>query len=56
MSLIAQAYLRHRPITDAAELRRIVAAIARMAPSDAQVRALESLGRHYVSDREILDT
>ena len=23
--------------------------------SDAQVRALEALGRHYVSDREILD-
>lgn len=52
---IAQAYLRHRPITDAAELRRIAAAIAGMSPSDAQVRALESLGRHYVADRAILD-
>jgi hypothetical protein len=52
---IAQAYLRHRPITDAAELRRVAAAIARMSPSDAQVRALESLGRHYVADRAILD-
>jgi len=51
---IAQAYLRHRPITDAAELRRVAASIARMQPSHAQVRALESLGRHYVSDREIL--
>lgn len=52
---IAQAYLRHRPITDAAELRQMAAAIVRMAPSDAQVRALESLGRHYVADRSILD-
>lgn len=51
---IAQAYLRHRPITDAAELRRVASDIARMRPSDAQVRALEALGRHYVSDRDIL--
>ena len=52
---IAQAYLRHRPVTDAGELRRVAAGIVRMPASDAQVRALESLGRHYVSDREILD-
>jgi hypothetical protein len=52
---IAQAYLRHRPVTDASELRRVADSIARMPPSDAQVRALEALGRHYVSDREILD-
>jgi hypothetical protein len=52
---IAQTYQRHRPVTDAGELRRIAAAIVRMPVSDAQVRALESLGRHYVSDREILD-
>ena len=52
---IAQTYLRHRPVTDAGELRRVAAAIVRMPGSDAQVRALESLGRHYVSDREILD-
>ncbi len=51
---IAQAYLRHRPITDAAELRRVAAAIVGMKPSDAQVRALESLGRHYLADRGIL--
>jgi hypothetical protein len=53
---ITQAYLRHRPITDAAELRRLAAGIARMPPSEAQVRALESLARHYVSDREVLAT
>ena len=52
---IAQAYLRHRPINDAAELQRRAQSIARMPASDAQVRALEALGRHYVSDREILD-
>jgi hypothetical protein len=52
---IAQAYLRHRPITDAAELRRVAAAITRMEPSDAQVRALEVLARHYVADRDVLD-
>ncbi len=53
--VIAQAYLRHRPITDAAELRSVITGIAGMAPGDAQVRALESLGRHYLSDREALD-
>ena len=53
---IAQAYLRHRPITDSAELRRVAADIADMDPSEAQVRALETLGRHYVSDREVVDT
>ena len=52
---MAQAYLRHRPITDEAELRSVVAGIAGMAPGDAQVRALESLGRHYLSDSEALD-
>jgi hypothetical protein len=52
---IAQAYLRHQPVTDAGELRRVAAGIVRMLASEAQVRALESLGRHYVSDREILD-
>ena len=52
---IAQAYLRHRPISDATELRRRAQSIARMRASDAQVRALEALGRHYVSDHEILE-
>lgn len=51
---IAQAYLRHQPITDTAELRRVAASIVRMPHGDAQVRALEALGRHYLSDREVL--
>ena len=52
---IARAYLRHRPITDAAELRQLTKDIIRMPASAAQVRALGALGRHYVSDQEILD-
>lgn len=51
---ITQAYLRHRPITDGNELRRVAEAIVGMTPSEAQLRALEALGRHYVSDGEIL--
>ncbi len=52
---IAQAYLRHRPIADADELRRVAAEVVRMDASEAQARALEALGRHYLSDRGILD-
>ena len=52
---IAQAYLRQRPVTDAAELRGMAEGITRMSPGHAQVRALEALARHYVSDREVLD-
>lgn len=52
---VAQAYLRHRPLADASELRTVVAEIARMHGSDAQVRALDSLAQHYLSDRESLD-
>ena len=52
---IAQAYLKQRPITDSTELRHITASIASMEPSQAQVQALETVGRQYVSDRETLD-
>ncbi|MFO1224877.1 MAG: hypothetical protein U1E90_17440 [Burkholderiaceae bacterium] len=51
---IAQAYLRHRPITDPAELRRLAQGIAAMPVGAAQVRALEALARHYVSDAHVL--
>jgi hypothetical protein len=50
----AQAYLRHRPITDPAELLRIAAAVAAMDPGGAQVHALDALARQQVSDREVL--
>jgi len=53
--LIAQAYVRHRPVTDAAELRRFAHGIAAMPPGEAQVRALEALARHYVSDRDVIE-
>mgnify|MGYP001448801357 CR=1 FL=1 len=51
----AQAYLRHRPIEDPAELRELTKGISAMDPGDAQVRALETLGRHYVSDGDVLE-
>lgn len=53
---IAQAYLRHRPITDPAALRRLVFDIVGMPPSDAQVRALEALGQHHLADPAQLGT
>ena len=52
---IAQTYLHHRPIADVGELRAVIAAIARMNGSEAQVRALDALAQHYLSDRESLD-
>jgi hypothetical protein len=53
---IAQAYIRHRPIADPDELRGVTRAIAGMNAPDAQARALDVLARHYVSDRESVDT
>lgn len=53
---IAQIYLQHRPITDATELRDVAADIVRMNASDAQARALDTLARYQLSDREILET
>jgi hypothetical protein len=50
----AQAYLRHRPMNDPTELRRVAAAVAAMEPGGAQVHALEALARQQVSDREVL--
>ena len=47
---VAQAYLRHRPLADASEVRAIVAGIARMKTAPAQARALETLARHHVAD------
>jgi hypothetical protein len=53
---VAQAYLRHRPIADANELREVTKAIAGMNAPEAQARALDVLARHYLSDRESVDT
>ncbi len=52
---IAQVYLHHRPIADAAELREVATEVARMNGSDAQVRALDTLARYHLSDRESLE-
>ncbi|MEO8485969.1 MAG: hypothetical protein ABI585_06470 [Betaproteobacteria bacterium] len=51
---IAQLYLHHRPIVDADELRAVAAGVARMPRSDAQVRALDTLATHRLSDRDSL--
>ena len=51
----AQAYLRHRPVSDAAELRAMARQIARMPATSAHARALDALGRHRIEDREIVD-
>ena len=52
---VAQAYLRHRPITDPNELRAVAFSVARMKSSGAQVRALDALARHHITDRGSLD-
>ena len=52
---IAQVYLSHRPITDVDELRVVASGITRMTRSGAQVRALDTLARHRLSDRQSLN-
>jgi hypothetical protein len=52
---IAEAYLRHYPIEDAAELRKVARDVTRMKGSGAQVRALATLARQRIADREIID-
>ncbi len=52
--LIAQAYLAHRPVADALELRQVTAAVTRMTVTDAQVRALDALSRHRLDDEQTL--
>lgn len=51
---IAQVYLRHHPIADAAELRGVATAIVSMNASATQVRALDTLAQYELSDHEIL--
>jgi hypothetical protein len=52
---VAEVYLGHRPITDVDELRIVASGITRMTGSGAQVRALDTLARHRLSDRQSLD-
>jgi hypothetical protein len=51
---LAEVYFQHHPITDVQELRVVAKGIARMSGSEAQVRALQTLARHYVTDAESL--
>ncbi|MEP7328522.1 MAG: hypothetical protein ABI777_04870 [Betaproteobacteria bacterium] len=51
---IAQAYLHQRPIADIDELREVTAGIARMRGVGGQVRALDALSRHRLSDPQSL--
>ena len=53
--VVAQTYLRHRPIATVAELRAVTSGIAQMHASDAQVRALHALAGIRVSDPESLE-
>jgi hypothetical protein len=46
----AQVYLGYEPITDVDEMREVAAGIAHMAVDSAQVRALDTLARHRLSD------
>ena len=50
----AQVYLRHRPLTDSGDLRAVANEVVRMPASPAQVRALDTLGRLNIGDRQIL--
>lgn len=52
---IAQVYLRHHPIVDVGEIRGVAARIARMSDAGGQVRALDTLAEHRVSDQESLE-
>jgi len=51
---IAEVFLGHRPIEDVTELRDVASGITRMPGSATQVRALDTLGRHRLRDRETL--
>jgi hypothetical protein len=52
---IAQVYLHHRPIADGDELRTFAKGIVKMSGPSAQVRALDTLARYRLSDRESVE-
>jgi len=52
--VIAQAYLRQRPLADVGELRSVTSGIARMPAAGGQVRALETLARQRLADPQSL--
>lgn len=52
---IAQVYVRHRPVDDPRELRAIASGISRMRDAETQVRALNALAAHRLSDPVTLE-
>jgi hypothetical protein len=52
---IAQVYYRYRPVDDPSELRAIATGIGRIRDADTQVRALNTLGAHRLSDPVTLE-
>jgi hypothetical protein len=51
---VAQVYLQYQPIANVNELREVANGVAQMRDATAQVRALDTLADHRVSDREAL--
>lgn len=52
---ITQVYLRHRPVGDVAQLRRLTAGVAKLPNGPAQLRALDSLARQRLADAPSLE-
>ncbi len=52
---VAEVYLGYRPMTDVRDLRVAASEIARMTDPATQIRALETLARHRLSDPQSLD-
>jgi hypothetical protein len=52
---LAQVYLHHRPLADVNEMRLVATGVAGMPGTTAQVRALDTLARQRLSDRESID-
>jgi hypothetical protein len=52
---VAEVYLGYRPMTDVTDLRVAASEIARMTDPATQIRALETLARHRLSDPQSLD-
>ena len=52
---IAQVYLRHQPVDDAGDLRAIADGIGRIRDAETQVRALNTLASHRLSDPVTLE-
>ena len=51
---VAQTYVRHRPVSEKRQLKTLVGEVTRMRGA-AQVRALDTIARLNISDREVLE-